>query len=197
MFSFGLCYSTTVILLGRSHRLVCPISDMSLNGRAMPLPGSFVQAPPPDMTVHTISLETQVVGLDATKAFDGLTLKERQYALALARADWEGAKICLLQTSPESTPIFCLLQLVFAPQSVAELISSARTKGLSVDEAAKAMCWIAAFYGNVGNYKVARSSIPTPNPSPVPRCLRVAFTKPTFFSSCALRGIPTPRVLHS
>jgi dipeptidyl-peptidase-3 len=105
------------------------------------------------MTVHTIPIETSVVNLDATKAFEGLTAAERQYAHALARADWEGAKICLLQTSPESAPIFALLQLVFSAQPVADLLASARAKGMSDDEIEKAMCYCAAFYGNVGNYK--------------------------------------------
>ena len=42
--------------------------------------------------------------LDATAAFAGLTTKwhkEKNYAMHLGRADWEGAKICLLQCSPE------------------------------------------------------------------------------------------------
>lgn len=102
------------------------------------------------MTVHTIPLETSVVNLDAAKAFEGLTSTERQYAHALARADWEGAKICLLQTSPESVPIFALLQLVFSAQPIPDLLAAARAKGMSDDEVERAMCYCAAFYGNVG-----------------------------------------------
>ena len=71
----------------------------------------------PDLSVHTIPQDTSVVVLDATEAFGGLTAKEASYALALAQADWDGAKICLIQTSPESAIIFAMLQLVFCTHS--------------------------------------------------------------------------------
>lgn len=89
--------------------------------------GEEPKAAPPDMSVHTIPLgewrpcsatfpdhwvsETSVVGLDATAAFNGLEAKEKNYAYHLSRADWEGAKICLIQCSAESVPIFSLLQV--------------------------------------------------------------------------------------
>ena len=53
---------------------------------------------PPDMSVHTIATETGIVVLEASTAFAGLTPKEQSYAYHLSRADWEGAKICLIQT---------------------------------------------------------------------------------------------------
>ena len=80
----------------------------------------------PDMSVHTIPVETSVVCLAAAAAFEGLTPKERAYALAIGRASWEGAKICLLQCSAESAPIFALLQLVFSAQPVGELLAAAK-----------------------------------------------------------------------
>lgn len=121
-------------------------------------PGVFLcspcqTTPPPDMSVHTIPIDTPVVCLDATKAFAGLTEKEKSYARGLAKADWEGAKICLLQTSPESAPIFCLLQLVFSSQPIADLLASAAAAGLTDEEAQQAIIYCAAFYGNMGNYK--------------------------------------------
>jgi dipeptidyl-peptidase-3 len=103
--------------------------------------------------VHTIPVETSVVGLDATAAFAGLTDVEKSYAYHLGQADWEGSKICLLQCSPEATPIFCLLQLVFSAQPVEALVANARTRGLSDDEIDRVLCFAAAFYGNLGNYK--------------------------------------------
>jgi len=45
------------------------------------------------------------------------------------------------------------MQLVFSAQPVAELLTAAAVAGMSADEQAKAMCYAAAFYGNVGNYK--------------------------------------------
>ena len=110
-------------------------------------------AQPPDMSVHTIPADTGVVRLEAAAAFEGLTPTERAYAYALGKADWEGAKICLLQCSAESTPIFSLLQLVFSAQPVADLLAAAAAKGLSDDEVAQAMIYVAAVYGNLGNYK--------------------------------------------
>ena len=81
--------------------------------------------------------------LNATKAFQGLTAKEQLYAYALGKADWEGAKICLLQCSPEAAPIFSLLQLVFAPQTVAELESAAKASGATEDEIGQVMMYVA------------------------------------------------------
>ena len=66
--------------------------------------GEQPKAPPPDMSVHTIPLDTPVVRLEASAAFEMLTPTERAYAHALGKADWEGAKICLLQCSAESVP---------------------------------------------------------------------------------------------
>jgi len=105
------------------------------------------------MSVHTIPLETSVVKLEASQAFEALTHQEKSYALGLARADWAGAKICLLQCSAESTPIFALLQLVFSAQSIAELLAAAAAAGLNQEEIDQAMMYAAAFYGNLGNYK--------------------------------------------
>ena len=105
------------------------------------------------MSVHTIPVETSVVCLAAAAAFEGLSPKERAYALAIGRASWEGAKICLLQCSAESAPIFSLLQLVFSAQPIDELLTAAKAKGLTEDEVSLAMIYVAAFYGNLGNYK--------------------------------------------
>ena len=110
-------------------------------------------APPLDLSIHTIPADAPVVVLEATKAFDGLTPKERAYALALASADWAGAKICLIQTSPESAHIFALLQLIFSAQPVPALLTAAKGLGLTDDEISQAMIYAAAFYGNLGNYK--------------------------------------------
>jgi dipeptidyl-peptidase-3 len=130
--------------------------------------GQAPKASPPDMSVHTLPLDTPVVALDATKAFALLTAQEQQYAYALSQADWQGAKICLLQCSVESVPIFTLLQLVFSsgsdsgsdsgspptlPTTMDELKAAAKAKGLTDTEIAHAMLYAATFYGNLGNYK--------------------------------------------
>ena len=107
----------------------------------------------PDMSVYTIPAETGVVMLEAAKAFATLTPKEQAYAHALAKADWDGAKICLLQCSPESPYIFALLMLVFSAQPVEALVSMSSAKGLSDEEVCQALMYCAAFFGNMGNYK--------------------------------------------
>eukprot|EP00427_Karlodinium_veneficum_P013530 CAMPEP_0169072168 /NCGR_PEP_ID=MMETSP1015-20121227/6048_1 /TAXON_ID=342587 /ORGANISM="Karlodinium micrum, Strain CCMP2283" /LENGTH=610 /DNA_ID=CAMNT_0009131301 /DNA_START=71 /DNA_END=1901 /DNA_ORIENTATION=- len=106
-----------------------------------------------DMSVYTIPVDTEVVVLEATEPFKLLTPQEQAYAEALGRADWEGAKICLLQCSAESVPIFSLLQLVYSAQPVEDLVASAKAKGVTEEEVAKALMYSAAFYGNLGNYK--------------------------------------------
>jgi dipeptidyl-peptidase-3 len=108
---------------------------------------------PPDMNVHLIPTETPIVVLDASQAFSGLTPKEQAYAEGLSTADWGGAKICLLQLSPEAPTIFALLQLAFGAQPASELFAAAKEKGLSDEECKQAGIYCAAFYGNFGNYK--------------------------------------------
>jgi len=120
--------------------------------------------PPPNRSVHTIPLETPVVELKASKAFEMLTDKEKKYAYGIGKASWEGAKINLIQCSIESVPIFSLLQLLFSAQSVEELIKCATTTTssddsnnngakLSKEDVAHLILYVATFYNNMGNYK--------------------------------------------
>ena len=102
---------------------------------------------------HRLRAQTGVVGLEASAAFEGLSTKEKLYALHLGKADWEGAKICLLQCAPECAPIFSLLQLAFAAQPVSDLLAASKVAGLTDEEISMAMMYSAAFYGNMGNYK--------------------------------------------
>lgn len=74
-----------------------------------------------DYSQYIISREIDINILDCATAFAGLTEKEKLYAHYLCRASWEGAHICLLQTSPESPGIFLLLQQLFHAESVEEL----------------------------------------------------------------------------
>ena len=61
-----------------------------------------------------IETSVPVFQLQCETAFNGLTPKERLYAFHVGKAAWEGAKICLMQTSPEAPFIFELLQRLFA-----------------------------------------------------------------------------------
>ena len=65
--------------------------------------------------------DTPVSKLECKVAFENLSDNEKLYAHYLSRASFEGGLIVLLQTSPESVPIFLLLQELFSGQSVQEL----------------------------------------------------------------------------
>ena len=84
-----------------------------------------------DTSGFVISPDSPINRLECREAFQGLTNRERCYSHFLSRAGWDGGLICLLQTSPESAPIFLLLKEVFSRQSVDSLREA--TKG-SVSE---------------------------------------------------------------
>lgn len=70
---------------------------------------------------EVVSPDTPVSKLECKVAFENLSDNEKLYAHYLSRASFEGGLIVLLQTSPESVPIFLLLQELFGGQSVQEL----------------------------------------------------------------------------
>lgn len=86
-----------------------------------------------DVSHYTIPLDTPISALEAEEAFNGLNDDEKLYCHFLSRGSWEGAPICLLQTSPESVPLFMLLRQLFTRQSVASLRTAVATS-LSDDE---------------------------------------------------------------
>ncbi len=59
----------------------------------------------PGLKHHVGTVVGSVAQLEWTEAFKLLTRKERLYAYHVGKAAWEGAKICLLQTSAESPAI--------------------------------------------------------------------------------------------
>ncbi len=121
--------------------------------------------------LYTVPLDTPISKLEASQAFKGLTNKERLYCHYLSRAAWEGGYICLLQTSPESVPLFLLLQELFNRQSVSSL--RAVVKDSFTDEEFKVtksrlgdtydkflsfcpqgfLVYACAVFTNMGNYK--------------------------------------------
>lgn len=72
--------------------------------------------------------------LDCAEAFRLLSTKEKLYAHYISRAAWYGGLVVLLQTSPESPPIYVLLQKIFRKQTPAQLDAVAASVGLSSDE---------------------------------------------------------------
>ena len=87
-----------------------------------------------DISPFLISRDTPINKLCCSEAFQGLTDREKKYAHHLGRAGWEGSLICLLQTSPESSAIFLLLQRIFGGQSLSSLKATALKCGMSEDE---------------------------------------------------------------
>ncbi len=79
-----------------------------------------------DISLFTVPLDTPICCLDASKSFLCLTNEEKLYCHYLSRACWEGGYICLLQTSPESVPIFVLLRELFSKQTVSSLREAAK-----------------------------------------------------------------------
>lgn len=82
-----------------------------------------------DISPYIIPADTPISTLDCTKAFEGLTDEEKLYSYHLSRACWEGAVICLYQTSPESPAIFMLFQRLFSAQDLSTLRTSAVNDG--------------------------------------------------------------------
>lgn len=74
--------------------------------------------------------------------------------MAVARASWEGSKICLLQTSVESAPLFAVLQQVFAGEGGVEAVKAAAlAAGVSEDEWTAFLAFAATVYANMGNFR--------------------------------------------
>ena len=75
-----------------------------------------------------------VSALDCREAFRLLSPREQLYSHFLSRAAWYGGLAVLLQTSPESSSIFVLLQRLFRGQDPDQLGEEATAAGLSAEE---------------------------------------------------------------
>lgn len=91
--------------------------------------------------------------LDASQAFEGLSAKEKLYALHIANASWAGAKICLFQCSFEAPVVFTLLQLTFSGEKDEGFARLKAAAGVSEEDWSAFVTFAAAFYANFGNYK--------------------------------------------
>lgn len=106
-----------------------------------------------DKSLYTIPNKVPVCLLDCKKAFQGLETKEKQYCHYLSKASEEGGLIVLLQTSPESVPVFLLLQRLFGSENVDSLQSKSQAGGVNEEEFKALLSYAAGFYCNMGNYK--------------------------------------------
>lgn len=99
-----------------------------------------------------------VAALDASDAFRGLSEAEALYALGLSQAAWGAGKITVLQTSPESPPIFLLLRLVL-DGGVEALRVAALAAGASDLDWLRFIKYAAMFIDNSGNYREGGGSV--------------------------------------
>jgi len=99
-----------------------------------------------------IPVHTQIHQIEAAASWSQLTRTEKMYAYYLARASWEGAKICWFQRSYESPALLVLLQLVYS-QSLSKLRQSALERNVSEAEWRQMLAYSAAVFDNHGNYR--------------------------------------------
>lgn len=107
-----------------------------------------------DKSQHILPLDQPVSHLEVKTAFTGLTEKEKLYAHHLSKAAWTGGLITLLQTSPESGPVFVLLHRLFSNQEPSVFKSAALEAGFTEDEVTAFFVYAAGVFSNAGNYKV-------------------------------------------
>lgn len=112
-----------------------------------------------DKKQYVLPNDQPVVRLEVEAAFNGLTLKEKLYAHYISKASWYGGLITLLQTSPESAPIFVLLHKLFCSQKPEELKELATKAGFSEDEIKGLFVYAGGVFTNAGNYKVTNYSL--------------------------------------
>lgn len=106
-----------------------------------------------DKSQHILPLDQPVSCLEVETAFAGLTPKEKLYAHHISKAAWVGGLVTLLQTSPESGPVFVLLHKLFSAQNPADLKAAAVAAGFTEEEVTALLVYAAGVFSNAGNYK--------------------------------------------
>lgn len=106
-----------------------------------------------DKSQYVLPNDQPVVTLEAISAFNSLTSKERLYAHHISQASWKGGLITLLQTSPESGPLFILFHKLFSAESPEEFKALAVKSGFTEDEVKALFVYACGIFCNAGNYK--------------------------------------------
>ncbi|XP_050299659.1 dipeptidyl peptidase 3 isoform X2 [Anthonomus grandis grandis] len=112
-------------------------------------------APTVDKSQYVLPMDQPFVRLEIEGAFNGLSDQERVYAHHISKASWAGGLVTLLQTSPESAPIFVLLHKLFsAPKfKCEEFLENALKAGFTNEEVKAFYIYAAGVFANAGNYK--------------------------------------------
>ncbi|CAG9821296.1 unnamed protein product [Phaedon cochleariae] len=106
-----------------------------------------------DKNQYVLHNDQPVVNLEIKSAFNGLSTKEKLYAHHISKASWHGGLITLLQTSPESGPLFVLLHKLFTAQSPLQFKAAAVQAGFTEDEVKALLVYACGVFCNAGNYK--------------------------------------------
>ncbi len=101
--------------------------------------------------LHVTPADVPVRALSASRAFLGLTDKEKWYAYWMSQAAWRGAPIVCAQVSPESPLLFEFLLRVYSVHPQALRIEANRA-GISDGELSQLDDYAARFFSNLGNY---------------------------------------------
>jgi dipeptidyl-peptidase-3 len=80
-----------------------------------------------------IPTHTRVSAIACPQSWSQLEKKEKMYAYHMARASWEGSKICWFQRSYESPALFVLLQLLYS-QDMSQLKERCLGNGVTEEE---------------------------------------------------------------
>lgn len=104
------------------------------------------------MDAFVVPKELPVMQLDCAAAFAGLSHEEKLYTHFFGKACWEGAKVCLFQTSPESPTIFSVILAAFSG-GAADARERALAAGVAEEDFDQFLNYCAMFLGNMGNYK--------------------------------------------
>lgn len=106
-----------------------------------------------DKSQYILPLDQPVSCLEVETAFAGLTSQERFYAHHISKAAWVGGLVTLLQTSPESAPIFVLLHKLFRAEKPAEFRTIALAAGFVEEDITALFVYACGVFSNSGNYK--------------------------------------------
>lgn len=106
-----------------------------------------------DKSQYVLPHDQPVAVLECTEAFKGLTVDEKLYAHYLSKAAWNGGLITLLQTSPESGPVFVFFHKLFLSNDPNDYRKVAVQAGFADDEVTAMFVYAAGVFANMGNYK--------------------------------------------
>lgn len=100
-----------------------------------------------------IPVTTNIHYIDAKDSFGQLNDDEQKYAYYMARAAWEGSKICWFQRSYESPALLVLLKLVYSSGIEKLKEATLATGSVSEEQWKQFVAYSAAVFQNCGNFK--------------------------------------------